>query len=41
MEIEPSTPEAQGMNRAPFVQLTRWIRVTPSQILSLLVSRRG
>jgi CubicO group peptidase (beta-lactamase class C family) len=40
-EIETSTLEAQGMNRAPFVQLTRWIRDTPIPIFSLLVSRHG
>src|ERR1019366_8972852 len=40
-EIEVSTPEAQGMSRAPFVQLTRWLRDTPIPIFSLLVSRHG
>jgi len=40
-EIDASTPEAQGLSRAPFVQLTRWIRDTPIPIFSLLVSRHG
>jgi CubicO group peptidase (beta-lactamase class C family) len=40
-EIEASTPEAQGMSRAPFVQLTRWIDATPVPVFSVLVSRHG
>ncbi|HEX3345416.1 MAG TPA: serine hydrolase [Polyangiaceae bacterium] len=40
-EIDVSTPEAQGMARAPMVQLARWIRDTPVPIFSLLVSRHG
>ena len=41
-EIEASSLEAQGMSRAPFVQLTRWLRDTPGMpIFSILVSRHG
>lgn len=40
-EIEASALEAQGMSRAPFVQLTRWIDATPVPVFSVLVSRHG
>jgi CubicO group peptidase (beta-lactamase class C family) len=40
-ELEATAPEAQGMSRAPMVQLTRWIRDTPIPLFSLLISRHG
>ncbi len=41
-EIETSSPEAQGMSRAPLVKLTEWLRNTPSMpIFSILISRHG
>jgi hypothetical protein len=40
-ELETSTLEAEGMSRAPFVQLTRWLRDTPVPVFSLLVTRHG
>jgi CubicO group peptidase (beta-lactamase class C family) len=40
-EIETSTPEAQGMSRAPLVELTKWVRDTPIPVFSILISRHG